>query len=57
MAEADPNIGETDSAQATPVRRRWGRLGLMISVPLLLLMVLVLVLTFAASYLVTTLVR
>jgi membrane fusion protein (multidrug efflux system) len=37
MAEADPNIGDTDAAQAVPARRRWGRLGLMISVPLLLL--------------------
>jgi membrane fusion protein (multidrug efflux system) len=37
MAEADPIIGESNAAQAAPARRRWGRLGLMISVPLLLL--------------------
>lgn len=39
MAEADPNIGEPDTAQAAdeaPARRHWGRLALMISVPLLL---------------------
>jgi membrane fusion protein (multidrug efflux system) len=41
MAEADPNIGEPDTAQAAgdeaPTFRRWGRLGLLLVVPLLLI--------------------
>ena len=41
MAEADPQIAETEAAgdapAAAPVKRRWGRLALMLSLPLLLL--------------------
>ena len=37
MADADPKIAENDSLTAEPARRRWGRVALMVSFPLLLL--------------------
>ncbi len=41
MAEADPSIVETETETPPAEKRRWGRLALMISVPLLLVVVAV----------------
>jgi membrane fusion protein (multidrug efflux system) len=38
MAEADPQIAPSETAVAAPPGRRWGRLTLMVSVPLLVLL-------------------
>jgi membrane fusion protein (multidrug efflux system) len=37
MAEADPQIADNETAAAAPAKRRWGRLALMVSFPLALL--------------------
>jgi membrane fusion protein (multidrug efflux system) len=37
MAEADPNIAESETVQTVTARRRWGRMAAMVSLPLLLL--------------------